>query len=381
MVAFKSIFVLLALSTEALAATPSLICATDVGTETVKNVPTTTLTTVKHVTVVKEIIRKVNVVVIPVAKTTTSWTTEFTLSTFTAEPEIETETMTTFAQNIQTIYRTNVVTTTSTTTTASTNYLTLTEARMASFTGIQDDSLKVKERAVKKAANVQLLSAKTVVLYPQRVRCSKEIPSYTTKVVTTTVQGPRTTLKPKTKTITSTTVSTIVTTECPDCVTTETETEEQTITTMRVIQQLSTLAQTVTVEMRVPQATVYAACDSSNILLTDNNGGRVVGITDATSDTMPTVLGDNYTAASCCAECAKRPNCRVSLLGQIAGLSSTKASTCSLFLATDVSKCANGKQPVFAKYVTSNTSPAQPRYVYSNGPCGQLTNGGDIGSN
>ncbi|KAF4996993.1 hypothetical protein FGRMN_4133 [Fusarium graminum] len=379
MVAFKSLFLFLALSTEALAATPSLVCATDLGTNTVKSIPTTTVTTVKHVTVVKKIIRKVNVVVIPVAKTTTSWTTEFTMSTFTADPGVETETITESDVTTQTVYRANIVTTTSTTTTATTNYLIVTEARLATFTVIQDNSLKVKERDVKKATNVQLFSAKTVMLYPQRVRCSKEIPSYTTKVVTTTVQGPRTTLKPKTKTIISTTVSTIVTTECPDCATTETETEEQTMTTMRVIQQISTLAQTVTVEMRVPQATVYAACDSSNILLTDNNGGRVVGIADATSDTMPTVLGDSYTAASCCAECAKRPNCRVSLLGRIAGLSSSKASTCSIFLATDVSKCANGKQPVFAKYVTSDTSPAQPQYVYSNGPCGQLTNGGDIG--
>ncbi|KAM0350172.1 hypothetical protein ACHAPU_003337 [Fusarium lateritium] len=112
---------------------------------------------------------------------------------------------------------------------------------------------------------------------------------------------------------------------------------------MRVAQQIGTLAQIVTVEMQVPVATVYAACDSSNILLTDNNGGRVVGIANATSDTMPTVLGDNYTAASRCAECPKRPNCRVNLLGEIVGLSSTISSICSLFLANDASKCANGK--------------------------------------
>lgn len=127
--------------------------------------------------------------------------------------------------------------------------------------------------------------------------------------------------------------------------------------------------------MRIPQATVYAACDASNILSTDGDGGNVVGIADATSDTMPTVIGDNYSATSCCSECAKRPNCRISMLGRIAGLPSTKASTCSVFLTDDTAKCANGKQPVFAKYIISDAEPAQPRYIYSNGPCGQLVKG------
>jgi hypothetical protein len=31
---------------------------------------------------------------------------------------------------------------------------------------------------------------------------------------------------------------------------------------------------------------------------------------------------------------------------------------------------------VFARYITSDAQPAQPRYVYSNGPCGQLVKGG-----
>jgi hypothetical protein len=84
----------------------------------------------------------------------------------------------------------------------------------------------------------------TATLYPQRVRCTKEVPSYTTKVVTTTVQGPRTTLKPKTKTKMSTIISTITTTDCLECSTTVTTTEEETMTSFRITEQTSTMAQT-----------------------------------------------------------------------------------------------------------------------------------------
>jgi hypothetical protein len=136
----------------------------------------------------------------------------------------------------------NTVTTTSTTTTVSTDFFVTTEARKASFTAILDNS-KLKERAVKKAAVVNLLT-RTSALYPQRVRCTKEVPSYTTKVVTTTVQGPRTTLKPKTKTKMSTITSTITATDCPECSTTVTMTEEETMTTMAITERTSSIAQT-----------------------------------------------------------------------------------------------------------------------------------------
>lgn len=95
MVSLKSLFVFLTLGTEVLAAaSPSLVCATDLGTKSIKNVPTSTATTVKRITVVKKVIRKVNVVVVPVAKTTTVRTTEYTTTTVVAGPETETETST-----------------------------------------------------------------------------------------------------------------------------------------------------------------------------------------------------------------------------------------------------------------------------------------------
>ncbi|KAM0203023.1 hypothetical protein ACHAPI_001193 [Fusarium lateritium] len=375
MVVLKSLLVFLTLLAEAVAAaSPSLVCATDLGTKSIKNVPTSTATTVKRVVVIKKVIRKVNVVVVPVAKTTTIRTTEYTTTTVPAGPETETETLTETTDTTFTARMANTITTTSTTTAVSTNFFTTTEARMASFTAILDNR-KLNDRAVKKGAVVKLRS-KTSPLYPQRVRCNKEVPSYTTKVVTTTVQGPRTTLKPVTKTKLSTITSTITTTDCPECITTITTTEEETLTTMMVTERTSTEARTVTIEMRIPQATVYAACDLGNVLYTDWNVGNVVGIADKTSDIMPTVIGDNYSAMACCSECAKRPNCRISMLGRIAGLPSTKGSTCSIFLTDDASKCANGKQPVFARYITSGAETAQPRYVYSNGPCGQLIKGG-----
>jgi hypothetical protein len=95
MVSLKSLFVFLALGAEALAAaSPSLVCATDLDTISIQNVPTSTATTVKRITVIKKVIRKVNVVVIPVAKTTTIRTTEYTTTTVPAGPDTDTETST-----------------------------------------------------------------------------------------------------------------------------------------------------------------------------------------------------------------------------------------------------------------------------------------------
>lgn len=95
MVAFKSLLVLLALSVEGIAAlNPTSTCSTALGTKSVKNVPTSRATTVKKITVIKKVVRKVNVVVIPVAKTSTIRETKIHTSTVIADQATKTATST-----------------------------------------------------------------------------------------------------------------------------------------------------------------------------------------------------------------------------------------------------------------------------------------------
>ncbi|CVL08145.1 uncharacterized protein FMAN_14191 [Fusarium mangiferae] len=381
MVAINSLLFLLTLGAGAVAsaANPSLVCATDLGTKSVKSIPTTTSTTVKKVTIIKKVIRKVNIIVVPIAKTTTVFTTQFVTVTTTANPDTKTATSTIISKSTLESTRIATATTTSTSTTTSTRFITSTVAEPAGFTAILDDPLYVAKRDAKKVGKLEMLSAQASSLYPQRVSCVREVPSYSTKIVSTTVQGGRTTLKAATKTKASTVTTTITSVEYPDDVsTTVTTTVSDTVTDYTDFTTTISLTQTVTIENQVPQSTIYDACRSENILVSANGGGRVVAWVDVTSDTIPTIFGDGYTPAACCAECVKRSNCRIGILGKLSGYDFTTSTTCAVFLASDTSKCADGQQPLFARYVTTNNSPLQPQYIYSNGPCGQLKNGGDL---
>ncbi|GKU09027.1 unnamed protein product, partial [Fusarium langsethiae] len=85
MVALKSCLLLLALGAQTLAEPdkPASTCSTILGSKTVKNVPASTGTVNKSITIVKKVIRKINVVVVPPAKTTTTFETSTVRSTTT----------------------------------------------------------------------------------------------------------------------------------------------------------------------------------------------------------------------------------------------------------------------------------------------------------
>jgi hypothetical protein len=89
MVALKSLFIILALGAEALAVSLPT-CSTILGTKTVKNVPTSTTTVAKHITIFRKVIRKVNVVVVPVPKTTTVRITNTDTVVVTADQQTDT---------------------------------------------------------------------------------------------------------------------------------------------------------------------------------------------------------------------------------------------------------------------------------------------------
>ncbi|KAF9766957.1 hypothetical protein IL306_000539 [Fusarium sp. DS 682] len=139
----------------------------------------------------------------------------------------------------------------------------------------------------------------------------------------------------------------------------------------------ASVTNTVRVEMRVPRYFYHLDCGSDNILVTANGKNHSVRAwRDQTSDKELMVIGHNFTRQGCCNQCMKRPRCRVSMHGPVPGLASSGNTTCSLYMSIDSSKCVNGLQEVYAWYLTDKIWP--PEYVYSNGPCGQLKNGGDL---
>ncbi|KAF4453459.1 hypothetical protein FALBO_15980 [Fusarium albosuccineum] len=369
MVSFKLFLILFGLATEAFAtATPSVVCATDLGTKLVKNVPTKTVTSSKKITIIKKIIRRVNIVIVPVVMTTTR-TAQLVTTIKTAAPDTKTAARTVTSKFTISSTRTDTATITKKSTTITTKFITSTVPAPAGFTAILNAPGYVAKREVKENLKLQAIDAGK--RYPQRVRCVNQIPTTSIRIVSTTVQGARVTLKATTKTKTSTVIKTTTSTKYPsDLSTTTTKTVSSHTTVWTDDTTTTTVTETVTVESQVPGEAIYDACASNNILLTANDGGRVYEWTDVTADNNPTGFGGGYTPSRCCAECAQRPTCRISLFD-------TTDANCYIYLAGDSSICANGQQPMFGKYLTNKNTPAKPHWIYSNGPCGQLKNGGD----
>ncbi|KAM0549481.1 hypothetical protein ACHAPJ_009467 [Fusarium lateritium] len=376
MVALKALLVLGTLGGQAWgAAPPSPVCSTKLGTVSVARVPTATATVAEKITIVKKFIRKVNVVVVPRPKTTTIRTTSLVTTTETADANVRTATDTVTSEVTEVSTRTSTDTTTSQSTTITTKFVTETIPAPAGFTPILEDPLYEARRKARrgetKDGDAKDLPGAADPLYPQRVDCVQRKPTTSIKTTTTTVQGARITLKAATKTKMSTVVQTVTETEFPPDVETTTTTTAYPTTTSWVDETTtSTIVQTVTIESQVPSATTYDACSSNNILLTANNGGRVVAWAGVSaSDNVPTGVGAGFTPSTCCAECAKRPFCRISLLD-------TSDTNCYVYLTGNSNMCANGQQPTFGRYITSNNAPANPQWIYSSGPCGQFRNGG-----
>ncbi|KAF5718879.1 hypothetical protein FGLOB1_1452 [Fusarium globosum] len=237
MVALKSIIFLLAFGTEALGATTDVICQSKYGTKSVASnkVPRATTTVMNQITVIKKVIRKVNVVVVPKAKTTTETETVIKVTTTSVDSDVETATET--------------------------------ETGFAPIKQVQGYIARVKARGPVPRATTA---------YLQRIDCTKKIPSTTTKTITTTVQGARITLNPKTVTKKTTSFMTITVTKHGPQVT---ETETETVTALRVNlaqkTQTQTIPETVTIEAIVPVDPFYAACSSNNLASTANGGKRI----------------------------------------------------------------------------------------------------------
>ncbi|EXL94920.1 hypothetical protein FOIG_12362 [Fusarium odoratissimum NRRL 54006] len=360
MVAFKSILFLLAFGTEALGVTTDVICQSKYGTKSVASnkTPRATTTVKNQITVIKKVIRKVNVVVVPKAKTTTE--TEIVIERTTTSADSDVETATETETDVQITNRVMMLTRTSTSvsSTTTTKYTTSTIPAPAGFVPIKEVQgyvARVKARGPLPRAAAE---------YLQRVDCVKKIPSTTTKTKTTTVKGARITLKPKTVTKKTTIVVTITVTEHGPQVT---ETETETFTTMRVNlaqrTQTQTIPETVTIESIVPADPFYAACSSNNLASTANGGKRIADFSAWTAN-RPISVSGLTSAYACCVECQKKQNCLMSR-------SSARGASCWLYLAPSDDACS--AQINWLTYRTD--SGVSVEWTYSNGPCGRAVNG------
>ncbi|KAF5550125.1 hypothetical protein FPHYL_9447 [Fusarium phyllophilum] len=377
MVALKSILFLLAFGTEALGATTEVICQSQYGTKSIASnkVPRATLTVMNQITVIKKVIRKVNVVVVPRAKTTTETETEIQVTTTYADTDVETATETETGEftrdetsdlsradclDIQTTNRVMLLarTSTSVTSTTTAKYTTATIDAPSGFVPIKE----VQGYVARVKARGPVPRATTA--YLQRIDCTKKIPTTTTKTITTTVKGARITLKPKTVTKKTTSIFVITVTEYGPQVT---ETETETFTELRVNlarrTQTQTIPETVTVESIVPADPFYAACSANNLASTANGGKRIADFNPWKEHRTISISGLT-SAYACCVECQKKQNCLMSR-------SSAGGATCWLYLTPSDDACS--AQVNWLTYRTD--SGVSVEWTYSNGPCGRAING------
>ncbi|KAF5723256.1 hypothetical protein FMUND_2001 [Fusarium mundagurra] len=218
MVTFKSVLLLLALGTESLVAGQSVICQSKLGTKSIpaSKIPRATTTIDNKLTVLKKVIRKVNVVADPDIETAI---------------ETKTDTMTTIEVRLHTT--TSISTSFTTTTRYSTASIIPTPAGFVPAKG-PDWRPKVKARDTLKdraAPDVFPAGLQPNPEYVQRIDCTKKVPTTSIKVTTITVKGARVTVGPKTKTKVVTSTTTTIETQYPPKVTeTSFETTISTVT-------------------------------------------------------------------------------------------------------------------------------------------------------
>ncbi|EXA31673.1 hypothetical protein FOVG_17101 [Fusarium oxysporum f. sp. pisi HDV247] len=371
MVAVKSILLLLALGTESLVASQSVICQSKLGTKSIpaSKIPRATTTIHNKVTVQKKVIRKVNVVVVPRPTTTTSTEVKTITETTEADPDIETaiETKTDLTTTIE--VRLHTTTSVSTSYTTTTRYTTTSTIRApAGFTPAKgpDWRPKVKARdSVKERAAPDVFPAGLQLSpeYVQRIDCTKKVPTTSVKVTTVTVKGTRVTAKPKTKTKVVTSITTTIETQYPPKVTeTSFETTVSTVTEYDDRTETGTATELVTVESVIP-VDHYEACSDANLLRSANGGNRISQISVKFTSRITSTSGLKN-AYECCVICQQTANCL---------FSNWRAnSVCAVYLPLTTDFCSNGQQ-VAASYYSSAVTTND--FVLSNGQCGKLTNG------
>ncbi|KAF4451698.1 hypothetical protein F53441_5377 [Fusarium austroafricanum] len=256
MVAFKSALTLLALAVRAALAISDVVCSSELGSKGIQSnkIPRATTTISERITIVKIFIRKTTI-------------------TSTANPNVKTATEHVTETQTDTEGRSFTAFSTRTINTRTTKYNTQTIPARPGLTKIRESPDYVQMKAGADVPDtfpnaIPLLPGGNAAVpeqYVQRIRCTKRVPVTSTKYITTTVQGPRKTIK-MTKTKAVSTTETVTETEYPDDVTTTmTETSSTTVTEYNDVTSTSTMTESVTVETQLP-VEFYAACSAAMLI-------------------------------------------------------------------------------------------------------------------
>ncbi|EXK40838.1 hypothetical protein FOMG_07572 [Fusarium oxysporum f. sp. melonis 26406] len=367
MVALKStLLALLARSSEALAITTEVVCTTRLGTVSIpaNKIPPANTTVINQVTVIKRIVREVNVIVVSRPRTTTRTETAKATTTTIAPPDVKTVTKTVTGKKSTTVTTTI---STSVSSTITTKYTTSIVSAPGGFTQLLGAPHYIAKTAAKELPAAPI-NPKADSKYVQRVDCTKRVLSTIIKAINTTVHGPHKTLPAQTKVKVITSTTTIVETKFPGKVTKySTTTTSPTTTVWSTITSGSVTTELVTVETIILAVVpYYEACGFKALLSMSNGGNGVILTLNGNVVYLPNTYIDANSLGgyNCCVECIKSPGC---LLSQADG-----SITCYNYIASSPSNVCPAGQKSWASYCNYPNTPADS--VFANGPCGCMAN-------
>ncbi|KAJ5684633.1 uncharacterized protein N7477_000978 [Penicillium maclennaniae] len=349
---------------------PTVSCRTELGLNSVKSVPTTTVTRVAHDHTPVVIYSTVQDTVTVTPSTSTATATEYDTTTITSTADTITDTFSTTSTEYDTATVTltdDPVTVTVYTTISSTSTSISTISTSSGFTPIVDTF--ATPTAVKRSLDEDENCSPWLdeYKYPQKVECYEKVVLKTTSISTVTESPSTTTAATPSTTVTETSTITSNSVVVPsDVSTTLSYSTTSTITeTTLVAGETTTVTSTTTAVVSTATASFYEACAANNIAtspLTSDYGSyagkyiNVVQFTRISGEGMS--VGSTDTAYDCCVSCIQTSDCALSYFMAVSGGS----NYCYVITTTTCSATSN--------YATVYTYGNPTTINLANGNCG-----------
>ncbi|KAJ6131209.1 hypothetical protein N7523_001669 [Penicillium sp. IBT 18751x] len=349
---------------------PTVSCRTELGLNSVKSVPTTTVTRVAHDHTPVVIYSTVQDTVTVTPSTSTATATEYDTTTITSTADTVTDTFSTTSTEYDTATVTltdDPVTVTVYTTISSTSTSISTISTSAGFTPIVDTfaTPTVYKRSLDEEENCSPWLDE--YKYPQKVECFEKVVLKTTSISTVTESPSTTTAATPSTAVTETSTITSNSVIVPsDVSTTLSYSTTATITeTTLVAGETTTVTSTTTAVVSTATASYYGACAANNIAtspLSSDFGsfaGEYVNVVQFTHiPGQGLSVGNTDSAYDCCVSCIQTSNCAFSYFMAVESSTNycylVETNTCS---ATSV-------------YATVYTDSNPTTINLSNGNCG-----------
>jgi hypothetical protein len=349
-------------------------CKTELGTESVRSVPTTTITRTIHDPTPVIVLTRTQVTITVTPAVSTETLTDYETTTIVSTASTITDTFSTTSTEFDTATVTLTpapVTTTIFATLSTTSTSTSTIATSAGFTPVADT---LPPSATLKRSLVENEESCSPYLddykYPRKVVCHEQNIIKATTVSTITESPITATATADTSTVTVTNTITSSSVVLPsDVSTTLSYSTTSTITETTVAAgETDTVTSTTTVVGATTATSFYAACATNNIagLPLSSDFGSAAGkyiyllaFSHITGQTLR--VGNTASAYDCCVSCIESPTCAMSYYNQV----SSSVKYCYLMSTTVCSPSTN--------YATVLLQDAATTMQVSNGNCGHIT--------